>query len=190
MPKTCYKCLESRPPEEFYRDKRARDGLKSECKVCFIAMSMAYARRNKDKANATNRRWRKANPEKFRDSLRRSQRKHREQRREDTLAWERKNPERHKEIMRAGRRNYKARKRAAEGSHSADDIKALWDAQSGLCAICSVHLDETGYHADHVVALARGGTNWPDNLQLLCPTCNCSKKDRPMDIVLAERAEG
>ncbi|MGP0054591.1 MAG: HNH endonuclease [Steroidobacteraceae bacterium] len=36
----------------------------------------------------------------------------------------------------------------------------------------SLHL---GFHVDHVVPLARGGTNWPANLALLAPVCNRKK---------------
>jgi 5-methylcytosine-specific restriction endonuclease McrA len=50
-----------------------------------------------------------------------------------------------------------------------DDIKALLISQGGLCNACKCDIS-TSYHVDHVIALARGGTNWPDNLQLLCPT--------------------
>lgn len=31
---------------------------------------------------------------------------------------------------------------------------------------------------DHVVAVARGGTNWPANLRPICPPCNRSKGSR------------
>lgn len=32
-----------------------------------------------------------------------------------------------------------------------------------------------GGHIDHIFALAKYGTNWPDNLQLLCKNCNHKK---------------
>jgi 5-methylcytosine-specific restriction endonuclease McrA len=31
---------------------------------------------------------------------------------------------------------------------------------------------------DHVVALARGGSNTRDNIQILCRSCNSAKQDR------------
>jgi len=42
---------------------------------------------------------------------------------------------------------------------------------------------------DHVVALARGGTNGPDNLVVCCCSCNAAKRDRPLAERAAVRAE-
>jgi 5-methylcytosine-specific restriction endonuclease McrA len=56
-----------------------------------------------------------------------------------------------------------------------DRIKLL-RAQDGKCAnpACQKELGEA-FHIDHIIPLARGGTSDPENLQLLCPRCNCSK---------------
>ncbi len=64
---------------------------------------------------------------------------------------------------------------AAAGSFTAQDIERLKTKQRMVCACgCgrSLHL---GFHVDHVVPLARGGTNWPANLALLAPVCNRKK---------------
>lgn len=92
-----------------------------------------------------------------------------------------KNPE----TVAAGKRKYKAAKRGAEGSHTGKDVTAIFDKQRGLCANCKKKLFKSGakkYHVDHVVPLSKGGSNWPSNLQCLCPRCNMSKgaKD-PLD---------
>lgn len=91
----------------------------------------------------------------------------------------------HKETVSAGKRKYKAAKRGAEGSHNGKDVIAIFERQRGLCANCKKKLFKSGakkYHVDHVIPLARGGSNWPSNLQCLCPTCNMRKgaKD-PLD---------
>lgn len=75
-------------------------------------------------------------------------------------------------------RNRRARKRSAEGSHTAADVCAIFEKQSGLCANCEAKLFKSGtkkYHVDHIMPLALGGSNWPSNLQCLCPACNMSK---------------
>lgn len=75
------------------------------------------------------------------------------------------------------RRNQKARRKKALGTHTADDIKAIFKVQYGKCAYCRIELC-VQYHVDHIVPLARGGSNDRQNLQLLCRPCNLAKGAR------------
>lgn len=79
------------------------------------------------------------------------------------------------ELGRAKTLRYRSRKAGADGYHDADDIKQIYTMQYGLCGSCKASLEETGYHVDHIIPLSKGGSNWPDNLQCLCPRCNVSK---------------
>jgi len=72
-------------------------------------------------------------------------------------------------------RNYRARLNAAEGSHTAEDVKRLHAEQGGQCVYCPKELGDS-YHVDHIKPLSRGGSNWPSNLQLLCARCNNNKR--------------
>lgn len=45
--------------------------------------------------------------------------------------------------------------------------------QAGRCACCRKRLAD--FHVDHIVPLARGGTNDRRNMQVLCPSCNLDK---------------
>ena len=80
-------------------------------------------------------------------------------------------------------RALKGRRRAAEfradGHHTAADIKRIFADQGGICAACKIDVSG-GYQVDHVRPLSRDGSNWPENLQILCKPCNCSKNDRTM----------
>lgn len=68
--------------------------------------------------------------------------------------------------------------RNAEGSFTSDDVHRMFVSQTGLCTGCYADLIKTTYHVDHIMPLSKGGSNWPDNLQLLCPTCNREKSAR------------
>ena len=50
---------------------------------------------------------------------------------------------------------------------------------------CAAPLCDTdilrSYHIDHKLPVTRGGTHWPDNIQLLCQFCNQSKGNKTMD---------
>ena len=80
-------------------------------------------------------------------------------------------------IARTSRANRKARIRLAEGGFTSEDIKQITDEQNGLCFWCGTVLQE--YHIDHLVPIAKGGTNYPDNLVISCPTCNVSRGAKP-----------
>ena len=67
---------------------------------------------------------------------------------------------------------------SARGTYTAKDVRGLLAMQNFLCKLCNKHLGITGYHVDHVVALARGGSNTVGNLQVLCPGCNLRKGAR------------
>ncbi len=84
--------------------------------------------------------------------------------------WRSVNPEKASASSRANNN----RRRSAEGSHSAADILNLYQLQKGKCAICKISVSG-GYHVDHVVPLVAGGSNWKENLQILCPPCNRNK---------------
>jgi 5-methylcytosine-specific restriction endonuclease McrA len=74
-------------------------------------------------------------------------------------------------------RTKRARRRNAPGKHTGADVIAIGNHQKWRCAWCRKACRDA-YHVDHVVPLAKGGSNWPDNLAISCPTCNMRKKDK------------
>ena len=92
--------------------------------------------------------------------------------------------EKNKEFISEIKRNARAVKRNAIGSHTRHDVERLMGLQKGRCACCRDDLTVTGRHVDHVIPLAAGGSNNPDNIQLLCPTCNMQKNTKhPIDFM-------
>lgn len=60
-------------------------------------------------------------------------------------------------------------------------IPRLGGYQRWKCAICRTGIKRK-YHVDHIVPLALGGEHKPENIQLLCPTCNVRKSAKhPVD---------
>jgi 5-methylcytosine-specific restriction endonuclease McrA len=83
--------------------------------------------------------------------------------------WRAKNPE----AAAAARDKRRARDAGAAGFYSADDVRALLKTQGRVCFYCPAALKK--FHVDHFIPLARGGSNWPENLRLACERCNTSK---------------
>ena len=56
----------------------------------------------------------------------------------------------------------------------------LYGEQEGVCAGCNTHFPFRVMDVDHMLPRSKGGTDHPDNLQLLCSGCNRSKGGRTM----------
>lgn len=72
---------------------------------------------------------------------------------------------------------YKAKRKGASGSFDKNDIERIKLLQKNKCCYCKVSL-KNGFHIDHIYPVSKGGSNEPKNIQLLCPYCNISKKDK------------
>lgn len=74
-------------------------------------------------------------------------------------------------------RNRSAKKAGAFGKESRIARDLCYELQEGLCISCRQPLTK-GFHLDHIVPIARGGSNLLINFQCLCPFCNVSKKNK------------
>lgn len=142
-----------------------------------------YRANNKEKIRAENAAYEKSAKRKASVAARRAKNKkkrkaymaawyetHAEKARQDTRAWQKANPDR----VRAIKRNREARRKSAEGCHTAADITRIYGLQGGKCAYCKKKVGRK-YHIDHIVPLSKGGSNWAANLQILCQPCNQRK---------------
>ncbi len=59
---------------------------------------------------------------------------------------------------------------------TADDLRGIWEAQGGHCALTGRALDGTA-HLDHQLPLARGGTHDLTNLRWVTKEANLAKRD-------------
>jgi 5-methylcytosine-specific restriction endonuclease McrA len=95
--KRCTKCLRFKPIEAFGRDKRAVNGLQSQCKPCICANGKKWREENPEKWRAARRGWKEANPDKVRAIHRNTSHKRYRQKKgglsaTDLLAWEKSQP--------------------------------------------------------------------------------------------------
>jgi len=60
-------------------------------------------------------------------------------------------------------------------------MEQVTPAPTKTCYWCQTPLQTTGpnaFHTDHLIALAKGGTNGPENIVCACPSCNLHKSDK------------
>lgn len=159
------------------------------------AKSRAWAASNPEKNRARQAKWRaenptknreylaKRNPERVREHAQRSRRKNKAKIDATIRDWKMRNPDRVRHLNHVGKARRRALEKNAPGDFTANDVADLYVRQSGRCAACPRTDD---LQLDHIRALARGGSNDPTNLQLLCRPCNQSKGVKDMDEWLRE----
>lgn len=197
--KQCSKCKQHLPHSSFSKDRTRKDGLQYRCRACDSAKRAALCERHiaariqnpvdnggskrcpkcerclprssfyskrgtkdglqdrcKACSKAANKVYRDANCERVAKNMK---------------AWRADNPGK----MRALSHRRRARKRNAEGTHTAEQVAARFAYHGNRCVYCGA----TGeLHADHYKPLAKGGSNWPANIVPACPPCNISKQDK------------
>lgn len=99
--------------------------------------------------------------------------------RQRSRAWQLANPE----AKRAIDHRRRAKQTNAGGTHTAFDIRNIYNDQDGLCFWCDFEVGEE-WHVDHLIPLSKGGSNGPENIVVSCPTCNMSKgSSDPIDFL-------
>ena len=74
--KTCSKCKEQKPLDEFYRNRRTKDGKASWCKECHRARSREYGRTHREEVNRNVAIWRSRHPERTKQQAREASRRY------------------------------------------------------------------------------------------------------------------
>ena len=137
------------------------------------AAKKRWATERYDVKYAAECRWAKENPDKKRAQGQRQYQKYRDKIRARHAAWEKANPL--KCALRRHRR--RARLHAANGFATETQVIARIEYYGELCYLCGKKWEAI----DHVIPLARGGTNWPANLRPICKSCNSRKGTKKPD---------
>lgn len=180
-------------------DKRARWGMEhpdrvkagfskwyTENREKSIAAATAWRKANPEKRRATNQAWTEANREKVRESYRQHYwanrpamlEKHaakRIRRRDQDRIYRAKYLQDHLMEHSLHEHKRRARKRGSGGEITPSDLLDIFIRQRHRCAYCRRKLVRVKKHTDHIVALAKGGSNDRRNAQILCATCNLKK---------------
>lgn len=133
----------------------------------------AWDEKNREPNRARRRAYRVANPEREAEYSRNYYIKNKEIMADRQRAYLAKNPEKARQRVSIRR----ARRLQAEGAYTIADTQAQYERQKGRCYWCNVKVGNT-YDVDHIVPLSRGGTNWPENIVIACPSCNRSRGDK------------
>lgn len=158
--KICPGCDHEKPAttEFFSVSSGTKDGFQAHCKACVAARHSRWSKHNPGVMAEKSRKFRDDHPGKDAESARKYVAAHPEARR-----------------LTSNRR--RALVVSAQGNHTANDIRLQYKAQRGKCYYCNCKLDKK-YHVDHIIPLARGGSNGPENIACACPRCNLSKGNK------------
>ena len=97
-----------------------------------------------------------------------------ERARKHTREWQKRNPEQHRIATQVRR----ARTRGNGGSFTKEEWVSVCEKYGNMCLRCG---KKTILTIDHVVPLVLGGSNYIENIQPLCKSCNSKKGESVID---------
>lgn len=189
--KTCSRCSESKPLDQFGPSKQTRDGLFPYCRECKRASCREDHARHKVDRNAKMRVHYAANRADYIARATAQYERDRDAGKRRAAAWAAANPDRRREIrLESDRRRYAidpeskrehwrkrqaaVRRGCAVYPFTVEQLAAKVAYWGGLCWICRAPYDAI----DHVKPLAKLGPHMLANLRPVCTSCNTRKRDR------------
>jgi 5-methylcytosine-specific restriction endonuclease McrA len=171
--KECTKCFESKPFSAFGKFIHSKDGLKPHCKAC---------------RSSTGQNYYLANREAIREKVRVSNATNPESNRSRVARWRKDNPEKVLELSR--RRENRRRARKKENGFAFYAESEVLNVYGTTCHLCNVEIDllaprkvgrsgwENGLHIDHLVPIAKGGSDTLENVRPAHGKCNLEKSSK------------
>jgi 5-methylcytosine-specific restriction endonuclease McrA len=169
--KTCIKCGKLKPLDDFRKAVRMNDGHRNDCKKCEYAIKKAHRETEKGKFE------RKIESKKYRES-------------NLEIVKERNNINNKKYMQtpkgkeQMYKRNMIRRSRGFKVDFTPHQRMEIINRDNWTCQCCGIKVhdekrnDERKAHIDHIIPISKGGNSSPENLRLLCRTCNLSKSDK------------
>jgi len=123
--KICIKCNIEKSVEEFYIDKKLKDGYRSYCKVCVKESSKKWKENNPDKvkeiSKKSSKKWKENNPDKVKESKRKYRENNPDKVKENNKKWKENNPDKVKEISKKSSKKWKE-----NNPEKVKKIKKIW----------------------------------------------------------------
>lgn len=198
--KVCPRCRQWLPTKKFRKNPSCREGIEPVCKACYTSPEAAehkkahdreYYRKHRERALSNAKRYQEENwdrrrlemkawREKNANVLRPKKKAYREAliaadpesfyatKRERSKEYRQKYPEK----LRETGHNARAKRMQVPGRWTAAQWRALLDHYGLACLRCG---ETKKLFRDHLIPLAKGGTNDIGNLQPLCHNCNSRK---------------
>lgn len=145
--------------------------------------------KNRELVRELSRKWKKDNPEKVKIYKHNYYVRNKEKIYQYKIKWNEDNKERrakkrrqwangNRDILNALRQKRRAKKAKNGGSYTPDEWSSLCKKYDNKCLCCKKSKKLT---ADHIIPISKGGSSNISNIQPLCRSCNCRKKDRTID---------
>jgi len=174
MVKTCSRCGLEKDLTDFYRDRRHRDGYRSDCKACHTPVVRKYQATKNGKAVARLSDKRRIGTVKRKASHNRA------------TARYKKTPH-GRLVENACSHRRRERQIGLDSTWSKEDILEVYARFGDKCFVCDTSHDLS---IDHHRPLSEGHSLCLENAVLLCVSCNASKSTKdPQDFYAQEQME-
>lgn len=179
--KSCTKCGQVKPLDEFHRDKNRKDGRCPHCRMCAITAAVKYNRAHPKRHAIQQARWQRQNRARARAASARWYDAH-------YATWRAKNHKRPRAYEKARKKKYPEKVNADTARRRAMKLHATpkWANQffiEEIYDLARLRTKHTGYEwqVDHIVPLRSKlvcGLHWEGNLRVIPKKANLQKSNR------------
>lgn len=177
MVKTCTRCKESRPLEQFSVRQASPDGLAYVCRSCDRINKRTRYLNNPSPAIARATKWRLANPERRKEIRQASQKRRYEAGRatRDAARVERADISRFRNRVRKLADQGWAKAKCLGVTRERVQYLNVIQRCGWMCYLCYEAVDEASIGFDHIVPMSRGGAHVESNIAVAHRSCNIRK---------------